>query len=220
MRSSIITLAALASVAVASPIGKLLHDLNKRAIIWNYVTETVLVTVTDGVPMATSIEDTATTTHVHRTRTHFHNPDPSTTSTTSVVIPETTSVPTPEVVAPTTTEAPVVQAPATTEEAPAPSTTEVPATTEAAPQTTEAPVPATTEAAPIVASTTAAEAIPAVVNNVVAVADVLPTDVASAGVYYHNKHRANHTAADVTWDANLAKYAQVLADTCNFHHDQ
>lgn len=41
----------------------------------------------------------------------------------------------------------------------------------------------------------------------------------AASLNAHNVHRTNHSAPAVTWDSNLASYAQQLTDTCNYHHD-
>ena len=40
-----------------------------------------------------------------------------------------------------------------------------------------------------------------------------------ASLNAHNIHRTNHSAPAVTWDSNLASYAQQLANTCNYGHD-
>ncbi|KEZ39409.1 Uncharacterized protein SAPIO_CDS10118 [Scedosporium apiospermum] len=40
-----------------------------------------------------------------------------------------------------------------------------------------------------------------------------------ASLNAHNVHRSNHSAPAVTWDSNLASYAQQLANTCNYGHD-
>jgi len=46
-----------------------------------------------------------------------------------------------------------------------------------------------------------------------------PSDLASTGVYYHNAHRANHSASALTWDQTLADYAAITAQKCVFAHD-
>jgi uncharacterized protein YkwD len=35
----------------------------------------------------------------------------------------------------------------------------------------------------------------------------------------HNVHRANHSAADLTWSSDLEASAQSLAGSCVYHHD-
>lgn len=46
-----------------------------------------------------------------------------------------------------------------------------------------------------------------------------PADVYQAAMNAHNAHRTNHTCAQVSWDDNLASWAQQLADTCVYEHD-
>ena len=194
MRSStVIALFGGASLAAASPIG----NLFKKAIIWDIVVETVVVTVTDGQLPATPIADDSTTVVVPNTV--VVNPVPAPT-------PEF-AVPAPAVIAPppaptTVAPAPVVQAPAPVVEAPAP--------------VVEAPAPVVEAPAPVVQQ-------PAPVAQVAAVdaeaAGAAPSDFVSSGLFYHNQHRANHGAGPLTWDTNLAQSAQVLANRCKFDHD-
>jgi len=35
----------------------------------------------------------------------------------------------------------------------------------------------------------------------------------------HNVHRANHSAADLTWNAQMATYAAETAAKCVYQHD-
>ncbi|KAL1955781.1 hypothetical protein VTO42DRAFT_8101 [Malbranchea cinnamomea] len=44
-------------------------------------------------------------------------------------------------------------------------------------------------------------------------------DFQSLVLYHHNVHRANHSAADLTWDDNLADAARQLAQSCYYQHD-
>jgi len=46
-----------------------------------------------------------------------------------------------------------------------------------------------------------------------------PTDYASTGVYYHNKHRQNHSAPLLTWNAAQAGTAAKIAASCVFAHN-
>jgi len=36
---------------------------------------------------------------------------------------------------------------------------------------------------------------------------------------HHNVHRANHSAADLVWDATMATYALATAQSCTYAHD-
>ncbi|KAI5922258.1 CAP domain-containing protein [Camillea tinctor] len=98
-----------------------------------------------------------------------------------------------------------------TEQAPAPEPTTAPsvvivtATYNAQP-TTESPSPS-----PVYSSTkTAAAAEPS---------GPAPEDFQGASVYHHNIHRANHSSVEVTWNDEIAGYAQLTANTCKFAHD-
>ncbi|KAL8773882.1 MAG: hypothetical protein Q9209_001312 [Squamulea sp. 1 TL-2023] len=42
----------------------------------------------------------------------------------------------------------------------------------------------------------------------------------SAVLEHHNIHRANHSAADLEWDATLAEYAAQVAKSCVYDHDR
>lgn len=182
-----------ATLAVASPLHNFLH---KKAIVWDYVTDIVYVTVTEGeAPPAASTPDPAPVVNAVETST-----------TPTVVVPTTTSTPPPPPPpAPTTTQAPP---------APASTTTQAPATTQSAASVQEAAVfaasPSSSSSAPVVEA-------PASSSSVAA---STPTDFASTGLYHHNTHRSNHSASALTWDDTLAGYAQQLADTCVYHHDQ
>ncbi|KUJ17623.1 PR-1-like protein, partial [Mollisia scopiformis] len=46
-----------------------------------------------------------------------------------------------------------------------------------------------------------------------------PTDYASTGVYYHNKHRMNHSAPLTTWNSAQALIAAEIASSCIFAHN-
>ncbi|KAI1486999.1 CAP domain-containing protein [Biscogniauxia mediterranea] len=99
-----------------------------------------------------------------------------------------------------------------TEEQPAPQATTAPsvvvvtATYNAQP-TTESPSPSP------VSSTSTSAAVDAEPS------EPASDDFSGSAVYHHNIHRANHSAVAVTWDDEIAGYAQLTADTCNFAHD-
>ncbi|KAH8589715.1 CAP domain-containing protein [Bisporella sp. PMI_857] len=180
-----------ASMAVASPIANLNKKtyLEKKAIVWDYVTEIKWVTVTAGqLPQTPEAELPATTVVVKSTI--YVNPVAA--PTTLVKVSSTSSsTPPPPPPAPTTSSTPP----------PAPVVVVVPATS-------AAPVAAEEVETPAVVATTAAAA-----------AASTPSDFISTGEFYHNQHRKDHSAGDLTWDADLASYAQQLADTCVFAHD-
>ncbi|KAI0600667.1 CAP domain-containing protein [Biscogniauxia sp. FL1348] len=101
-----------------------------------------------------------------------------------------------------------------TEEQPAPEATTAPSVvvvtaTYNAQQTTESPSPSPS---PVSQTSTAAavEAQPS---------EPASDDFSGSAVYHHNIHRANHSAVAVTWDDEIAGYAQLTADTCKFAHD-
>jgi hypothetical protein len=114
----------------------------------------------------------------------------------SSIIPSTSAVP----IIPLTSEVPVVPAPApeptTVEPAPAPPAPPAPATS-LIEQFVPAPAPAPVK-----------EAAPAA-----------PTDYQSTILYHHNIHRANHSAADLSWGDSYAGYALETAQKCKFEHD-
>jgi hypothetical protein len=39
-------------------------------------------------------------------------------------------------------------------------------------------------------------------------------------IYHHNLHRSNHSAPAMSWDSEIAGYAQQVADSCVFAHDK
>jgi uncharacterized protein YkwD len=135
MRSSAVIASLCAALAVASPVNKAL--LNKKAIVYDIVTDIVYVTVTEGVPYATPTP--TTTVVIKHTVTASHSRKPKTkTSVAPVVVPTTSAAPV-VVVAPTTSAAPVVVV-ETTSQAPAVQETTTPvqvkvAATTAAPAT-------------------------------------------------------------------------------------
>lgn len=200
MRSSTVIALAFGSLAVASPL------LKKKAYKWDYVTETVWVTVTEGELPATSAADSSIVTSTVVVSPTQEAPAyyvpvssaaPVVISTTSTVAP----VPTTSTEAPveTTSAAPVVvETPTTSAES---STSEVikAVTTQATTSTT----PVATEAASTTSAASASSA----------------TDFDSTCLYHHNVHRANHSAPDVTYDSGLAASAQVLSDRCSNAHD-
>jgi len=194
MRSStVIALLGGASLAAASPIG----NLFKKAIVYDIEIETVYITVTEGQVPATQADDGTTTVVVQ-----------------STVVVNPVAAPTPEVVVPTTSASPPPP-PAPTAIAPAP-------VVMAQVQTTQAPAPApVVEApAPVVQQPAPAAPAPVVQPAVAEAVSAAPSDFISSGLFYHNKHRENHGASALTWDANLASYAQTVANRCKFAHDR
>ncbi|KAK3699492.1 hypothetical protein LTR37_016449 [Vermiconidia calcicola] len=46
-----------------------------------------------------------------------------------------------------------------------------------------------------------------------------PDDYQAQVLYHHNVHRSNHSAADLTWSADLASIATDIANTCQYAHN-
>ena len=46
-----------------------------------------------------------------------------------------------------------------------------------------------------------------------------PSDLVSAGILFHNKHRDNHSVSALTWSDKLAGYAAESAKKCDMEHD-
>ncbi|KAI9873925.1 MAG: hypothetical protein M1830_010385 [Pleopsidium flavum] len=51
------------------------------------------------------------------------------------------------------------------------------------------------------------------------VAESTGTDYNSLALHHHNIHRTNHSADALTWDDNLASYAQQVASSCVYAHN-
>lgn len=222
MRFSSATLAAIgATLVVASPVHKNLH---KKAIVWDIVTDVVYVTVTEGhLPKTSPSKHFGTTVTVKHT--HWVEPAPATTS--KKVAPTTTSTPPPppppsssfsstsSTSTSTSTPPPPPPAPTTTSTStpppPPPSTT----------SEASAPAPTTQESTVVTASPSPVAEVVKSSSSAATVAPpaASPTDLASTALYYHNAHRANHSASALTWDQKLADYAQITANTCVFAHD-
>lgn len=144
------------------------------------------------------------------------------TSETPAPVPETTSEP--PAPAPETSSEVLAPAPETTTEVPAPETTEAPA-----PETTEAPAPETTYEAP---QTTEQPAVTATEEPTQTTEETQPTESGTQDnsqqldsfaqdiIDYHNRVRAEHSAPALTWNQDLANYAQNYLDgsQCNFAH--
>ncbi|MCJ1363956.1 hypothetical protein MMC16_003065 [Acarospora aff. strigata] len=97
----------------------------------------------------------------------------------------------------------------TTSEAPAPApSSEAPVS--APSPSSEAPAPASSSEAPAPASSSEAPA---------AAKAPAGNDYNSLALYHHNIHRANHSADALTWDENLASYAQQAAASCKYAHN-
>ncbi|EXJ84003.1 hypothetical protein A1O3_04670 [Capronia epimyces CBS 606.96] len=84
-------------------------------------------------------------------------------------------------------------------------------TTEAVGTTTTSAALTTTTTSAIVATTTSAASATQTVN--------VGTDYISGILEAHNLHRANHSAADLTWSTNLATIAGETASSCVYAHD-
>jgi len=194
-----------ATLAIASPVH---HNLHKKAIVWDVVTDVVYVTVTEGHLPSSHPETTLTVQH-----THFVNP---------------VAAPTPKKVVPTTTSTPPPPPP--------PSSTSTPPPPPPAPTTSVAPAPVVQEPAPVVV--TKQQAAPAVfaaiptpapapvVEEAPAPAVVESTPKGSslgglpgAVVDYHNKVRQLHGSPKLSWSDSLASSARQLAESCTFAHD-
>ncbi|KAK5380704.1 hypothetical protein LTR20_006851 [Exophiala xenobiotica] len=87
-------------------------------------------------------------------------------------------------------------------------------TTTTAATTTTTPVAVTTSTTTVATTTTTANGgLPTVTD------DVRNDDYQTAILEAHNVHRANHSAADLTWNAQMATYAAETAAKCVYGHD-
>lgn len=210
MRSAIVA-AAFAAGAIAVP-------YNKRDV----VTDTDIVYYTDIVTIyadasststATAASSSSVDTQVHYGHHPWHSQPPPysapPSSTPSSV--ESSAAPSSTYVAPTSSAAPTTTA-APTSTYVAPSSSSVWTSTPAASSSAAASSPAATVVSSVVGScTAAASATPA---------SALPTDsYAWKATYHHNLHRANHSASDISWDANLACIAESIAEVCYYAHN-
>lgn len=161
----------------------------KKALVIEVVTDVVYTTVTETIPPTSDQVTTIITLEVIPTQDSSSTS--STSTSTSTTSTTTSTMPPPDTPTPTPTPTPVTEAPAPTSDV--------------------VVVPATSEPPAAAASTPS----PSPIQD----AQTLPTDYVSAVLYHHNVHRANHSAADATYDTTLANNAAVLAATCNFHHD-
>ncbi|KAI9870450.1 MAG: hypothetical protein M1830_004239 [Pleopsidium flavum] len=98
------------------------------------------------------------------------------------------------------------QAPASSSQAPAPSS-KAPASSSQA--------PASSSQAPASAPSSSSSAAP----SPSPVAESTGTDYNSLALHHHNIHRTNHSADALTWDDNLASYAQQVASSCVYAHN-
>lgn len=195
MRSSTILCVLGAALAAAGPVHN--HkELHKKAIEWDVVTETEWVTVTAGVKPTgpVFVEQTVVVEAIQATA------KPNTTTTHHTSTHHTTSTPPPPPPPPKTTSTPPPPPPTTSAAPPppppAPKTSSVePIIIISLPTPTPSPSPVASPPAPVGGS------------------------VQSAALYYHNLHRANHSASAVTWSSELAEYAANTASTCKFAHD-
>ncbi|KAH7311020.1 CAP domain-containing protein [Rhexocercosporidium sp. MPI-PUGE-AT-0058] len=94
---------------------------------------------------------------------------------------------------------------------PAPTTTSTPAPVAPSPEpVVEAPAPVVVPAPAPKTEATQPAAAPAAPQG---------SDYQSTCLRHHDLHRANHTAAGLTWDPTLAGYAETIAKSCVFAHD-
>ncbi|OBT81414.1 hypothetical protein VE02_09863 [Pseudogymnoascus sp. 03VT05] len=205
MRSSAIVLAGLSALALAAPV-------QKRAYVTDVVIDYVTVFVTEGLSTtktssktSTSVVPTTTSTPPVVTPTIAESVAPVLTQGTFVESTTPKPIPTP---IPTSTPEPIVETPTPTPTPEAPVATQAPQQA-AVVDTTPAVTTPVQEAAPVVKTTAAAAP----------VASSAGTDYKSVVLYYHNVHRANHSAPALTYDDTLAGYAAQLAKTCVFKHD-
>lgn len=223
MRSSAVLATCFGALALAKPI-RHIHDHEKKAVVWDVVTDLVVVTITAGA-------EPTHTSHSH------HSPKVVVVSKTVWVqpteaAPTSTSTPLPAPTTSSTSEAPVVVV-TTVEAAPVAATTEAPV---AVPSTTQAPVVVvtvepTTEAPAATTSAVVVQAVPATTAAAVAAASVVtawePTNsialqIASdvdASVNNHGTARSAHSAVTMAWNQSLADSAAVLAGSCVWGHD-
>jgi uncharacterized protein YkwD len=200
MKSSILLVATSALLAAASPI-------EKRAMTTTTVYEWETVIVTEGAPHPTLDSGK------HHGRPS-DKPKPKPESTYEALPPPPSVTPTPvtptlyPTIIPTFTPQPTTVAPP-----PAPTTTY---------QAEPEPEPTSYEAEPM-PTYSAAPPPPPVSSN----PPVTPTpapetpgdDMPSNALYHHNVHRANHSSPAMSWDDEIAGYAQNTANKCVFAHD-
>ncbi|KAF4634676.1 hypothetical protein G7Y89_g3428 [Cudoniella acicularis] len=189
MRSSIFITAFCAASALAKPIQK--KDTVEDLVI---ITDIVYTTITEGAEAAAPTQApvvAAAPSHSHHHKHSSAVPSVAPASFTTVVVTQSPVA----AAAPATTQASVVVA------------------------TAEAAAPVNYVSTPVsvpVAATSSAAAVAVPSSSPV---DSSLTAYQSAAILHHNKHRANHSAPDVTWDATLASDAATLAATCVFEHD-
>lgn len=200
MKAAILIAGASALLASAKPI-------NKRVMETEWVTDYVTVTVVAGEEEAQATdyvvleaEPTTVTTTVKKLHTKTHTKTKATTSSTSTE---------PAVVYSTVW----VQAEgiSTTSSTTAAAATTVVKVVSSEPETTAAA--ATTKAESTAAATTASDSSSGSYDL------SFSNDYSTVMTNYHNLHRSNHSAGDVSWDTGLESYAQTVADRCVFAHD-
>ncbi|KAF4124416.1 SCP protein [Geosmithia morbida] len=196
-----------AFLAAAGAIAAMAGPIDKRALETEWVWETVTVTVTEGQVVAAASATVNVAEKPTTTSTVI-----AASSTTSTEKEETTAAPVPAVPAPSaitivTTWSSAWSSTWSSEIEPTVVTTSI------SPETTSASTSTSAEAVlnPIVApsSTTSSAAAP---SNTL-------SSYAGTMVKQHNYHRANHSSPDLTWDSDLASWAQNTAETCVFAHD-
>ena len=216
MRSTTFVSALLAAGAVAVLANPMLH---KRDIITDVVVVTVTDWVTDGVT-DTDVAPTSTLSSVYSHHNHEKSYTWEATSSSSTLSTATT---------PTTTAASTQTSVFSSYVGPSSSTsTSVTADAETA---TSSIVPTLTTAASVSVSSSSATASSTSTSSEAASGSYsdLPTTVVpnldpASTIYsglvllHHNKHRANHSASDLTWNQTLAGYAQTVAESCVYAH--
>ncbi|KAI1504858.1 CAP domain-containing protein [Biscogniauxia marginata] len=176
-------------VAATSAVLAMASPLEKRKMETKWVMEYLTVTVTGS-------GDPEPTPELNNKYQAVEEPAPNV-----VYVTASPEPPAPTVVYVTASPDPPAPAPTTT----SPSVVIVTETYQPQP-TTESPV-----AVPVSStSTTEAQAEPT---------EPAGDDFVSSALYHHNLHRGNHSSQDVDWDAEIAGYAQITANTCKFAHD-
>lgn len=231
MRVSTILAAGMSALAMAAPVKE------KRVYVTDVVIKYFTVTVTAGQPIPTQYRRPVSKSYLECAcssqrfehshcllvciLTTFQNKNVGTRPKTTSAAPVVVVTPTP---APAPVETPKVEAPApvvSTPQVEAPAPVETPKVEEPAP----AKVEPTTAPAPVVVEqptpTPAAPVVDKVVTPVVGEAPKAPSggSYKDAVLYYHNVHRSNHSAPDLTFSDELASYAQTVAAKCVWGHD-
>ncbi|CAI7613512.1 unnamed protein product [Penicillium glandicola] len=171
-----------------------------------YVTEWTTVTVTETV---TQWPTNAPSTAVILKQQHTRATDttvPTVQTTLTSAVSTTAAVPTTTAAVPTTTAAPTTAA--EVETIAASSSTTSSSTTQAEIKTVASAASAATSVATSSATSTSTAATSSATST-----------YQESILYYHNIHRAVHSADDLTWSSGLESAALTLASTCSYGHD-